>query len=270
MLSRQILTKYLPRKIAFRTFSMEAKNESQNNFDLDKTMSEDANLQSLLRSDLILPRKPKILVIDGYNTAGREQLKSSGASVASDLYVRMLNKCAPNGVDTTVIFPCDSPTGTYVNKFPQIFKYDGVAWTGSSLTVFSGEEDVLKMIQMARHFFSVGIPQFGSCFALQLAAFVTGGYVNKSPKGREMGFGRNIALTPTGRAHPMYDGKPSVFDAFVSHEDEVTHLPPCSLNLSGNGHSTIQAASFRSGQGEVRIKYDHTRQMHSKNTTCWN
>lgn len=212
------------------------------------------NSQGLSRSDMIIPRKPRILVIDGYNTTGREQLQSSGASLASDLYVRMLNKSSPVGVDTTVIFPCDNPSGFYVNNFPQIYKYDGVAWTGSSLTVFSGDEDVLKMINMARHFFNVGIPQFGSCFGLQLAAFVSGGHVNKSPKGREMGFGRKMTLSPSGLGHPLFQGKPAVFDAFVSHEDEVTHLPMSAIRLCGNPHSEIQAAAVKYSHGEVSSK----------------
>jgi GMP synthase (glutamine-hydrolysing) len=41
----------------------------------------------------------------------------------------------------------------------------------------------------------------------------------------------------------MYEGKPSVFDAFTSHEDEVTHIPAASVILAGNQFTRIQAAS---------------------------
>ena len=50
-----------------------------------------------------------------------------------------------------------------------------------------------------------------------------------------------IKLTDEGRAHPMYEGKPTVFDAFTSHEDEVTHLGPGSTSLCGNAWSAVQA-----------------------------
>ena len=56
-----------------------------------------------------------------------------------------------------------------------------------------------------------------------------------------MGIARKIALTGEGRAHPLYAGKPSVFDAFISHEDEITHLPSGALNLAGNAFSSVQA-----------------------------
>jgi hypothetical protein len=59
-----------------------------------------------------------------------------------------------------------------------------------------------------------------------------------------MGLARKIVLTPEGRAHPMYDGKPTVFDAFTSHEDEVTHIPQASVILAGNEWTRIQVWVF--------------------------
>jgi len=41
----------------------------------------------------------------------------------------------------------------------------------------------------------------------------------------------------------MYIGKPSVFDGFISHEDEVTHLPPQALHLAANDHTHVQAVT---------------------------
>ena len=38
----------------------------------------------------------------------------------------------------------------------------------------------------------------------------------------------------------MFEGKPTVFDAFTSHEDEVTHIPQASLVLAGNEYTRIQ------------------------------
>ena len=58
-----------------------------------------------------------------------------------------------------------------------------------------------------------------------MAVVAAGGTVRANPRGREMGIARKIALTPEGRGHPLYAGKGSVFDAFISHVDEITHLP---------------------------------------------
>jgi len=42
----------------------------------------------------------------------------------------------------------------------------------------------------------------------------------------------------------MYEGKPTVFDAFTSHEDEVTHIPAACVILAGNDYTRVQAASI--------------------------
>ncbi len=166
---------------------------------------------------------PRILIIDGYTEAAREQLQSGGASVAADLYVGMLKRCAPNGIECDVIYPADPgaslPIGTAIRD------YDGVAWTGCSSCVFSGEPDVAEQIEFARECYRRGVPAFGSCWAAQIAVVAAGGEVALNPNGREMGIARGITLTDEGRAHPLYEGKPAVFDAFTSHDDEVTVLP---------------------------------------------
>ena len=59
-----------------------------------------------------------------------------------------------------------------------------------------------------------------------------------------MGLARKISLTPEGRAHPMYEGKASVFDAFTSHVDEVTHLPAGAVVLAANAFTSVQAVSI--------------------------
>ena len=42
-------------------------------------------------------------------------------------------------------------------------------------------------------------------------------------------------------AHPMYEGKPRVFDAFSAHSDEVTMLPVNgSVHLATNAWTRVQ------------------------------
>lgn len=92
---------------------------------------------------------------------------------------------------------------------------------------------------------TTGVPQYGSCWAAQIAVAAAGGHCASNPRGREMGVARKIALSPEGRSHPMFEGKPSVFDAFTSHNDEVTHLPPGGIALGGNDFTTVQAVAVR-------------------------
>ena len=102
---------------------------------------------------------PRFLVIDGYTRAARDELQSGGASLAADLYVGMLERCAPNGIECDVIFPADLGASLPVGE--AIRDYDGVAWTGCSSCVFSGEPDVAEQIEFARECFRRGVPALG-------------------------------------------------------------------------------------------------------------
>ncbi|KAF0698888.1 Aste57867_10512 [Aphanomyces stellatus] len=189
----------------------------------------------------------RFLIVDGYSPEGRSDLIKGGVNLASDLFKKMLAASA-NGIPTThdVLFPSDGPF-----QAPDLSQYDAVAWTGCSLTVHdTADERVTRQLDLAKQCFAYGIPQYGSCWAAQIAVVAAGGVVSKNPRGREMGVARKISLTPEGRAHPLYEGKPSVFDAFTSHYDEITHVRPGSLVLSGNAFTTVQAVAVRHLNGE--------------------
>ena len=190
---------------------------------------------------------PRFLIIDGYSRAGREELAAGGASSAGELYVAMLTRLCP-GAHCDVVYPADPganlPTGAGLGD------YDGVAWTGSSLTVYDDAPRVTAQIELARACFEAGVPAFGSCWAAQIAVVAAGGEVTANRHGREMGIARKIALTPEGRDHPMYEGKAGVFDAFISHVDEVTRLPPGAANLASNPFTRVQAVTVSHLGGE--------------------
>ena len=69
--------------------------------------------------------------------------------------------------------------------------------------------------------------------------------MRKNPKGREIGFGRRIRLTEPGRKHPMYVGKPEVFNAPTVHLDEVETIAPGTTMLATNEVSDVQSAEIR-------------------------
>lgn len=191
---------------------------------------------------------PKYLVIDGYTKEGREQLIGGGASMAADLYKDMLLKCSPAGAECDLLFPADEGTSLPTNQ--ELEGYDGIAWTGCSLCLNDCHlPEVSSQIDLTQRAFEAGIPAFGSCWAAQIAVVAAGGQVQANPNGREMGIARCIELTRAGRAHPMYEGKANTFNAFTSHDDEITHLPPGAVVLSGNPWTKVQSVSvtYRGG-----------------------
>lgn len=193
-------------------------------------------------------RNPKFLVLDGYSKAGRDDLKAGGASTAGDLYSRMLKKCTPGGdADVDILCPADSRAT--LPKGAAIAQYDGIAWTGSSLTVFEPGPLVTPQVEFARAAFEAKVPAFGSCWAAQIAVVAAGGSCARNPKGREMFIARKIGLTRNGRGHPLYQGKKGIFDAWISHDDEITQLPTGAQILASNDFTHVQAVSvtFRGG-----------------------
>jgi GMP synthase (glutamine-hydrolysing) len=223
---------------------------------------------SKLSSSSSATSKPKIryLIVDGYDQAGRDELQAGDSATAGDLFVRMLTKCTPDThrPECTIVYPADAGWfGNNPAKLDQLLhEVDAVAWTGCSLTIYETKDPrVVPQLQLTNRAFELGIPSFGSCWAAQIASVVAGGRVAPNPNGREMGIARKIHLTPEGRAHPMYIGKPTVFDAFTSHVDEVTHVP--GLVLAGNAWTRVQAVTVTKGKGTFwGLQYHPEYELH--------
>jgi GMP synthase (glutamine-hydrolysing) len=113
------------------------------------------------------------------------------------------------------------------------------------------------------------VPSFGSCWAAQLAVVAAGGRAERSPKGREFGVSRRIRLGPAGRAHPLFAGKPPVFDAFTSHEDEVSVLSGGATLLASNDWSRVQAVSVEHERGRFwALQYHPEYDLHEVASLC--
>jgi len=175
----------------------------------------------------------------------RDAAVAAGASVASELYARTLLALAPPGSRIETLYPAD-PTGETLPAGIDWAQVDAVAWTGSALNVYDVHmPEVARQIALADTVFGQGVPFFGSCWALQVAAVAAGGTVAPNPRGREVGLARKVLLTDAGRAHPLHSTRNPVFDAIAIHTDEVTRQPPDCTVLAGNAMSPVQSAEIR-------------------------
>ena len=182
----------------------------------------------------------RFLIIDGYPKPSRDQFDECGVTLAGVLYAQLLKRHLPDA-QYDILYTSDEgvmPPGR--DELPE--KYDVIIWPGCNLTVYHDhDERVQKMTGLCKNGFLTGLPQFGSCWAAQLAVYVAGGEVAPNPKGREMGVARKVMLTGEGRQHPMYEGKPLVFDGFISHDDMITRMPAGSKKLATNDFTEVQA-----------------------------
>ena len=189
----------------------------------------------------------KFCIVNGYPKRSRDTLDATNVTQAHDLYLAFLRKMLPNSTfDLLFIADLDMNMPTQA----EISAYDGIIWTGSNLTVYHDDEEVTRQIEYCRAVFEAGVPQFGSCWAAQIAVMAAGGACRKNPNGREWSIARNITLTEAGKSHPMYKGKQHQFDGFIMHLDEVSQMPDGATLLATNVHTPVQAVAVRYKNGE--------------------
>ena len=208
----------------------------------------------------------RLLVLDAYAPEGRAAVRGAGGTEAGLLYARMLQRLAP-GARVEIAYPADPHPE--LPAAADLAGYDGLAWTGSSLTIYADDPRVARQLELARAAYRAGVPAFGSCWAAQLSVVAAGGRCARSPRGREFGISRRIALSDEGRRHPLFAGKPAVFDGFTSHEDEVVALTAGAARLAGNDWSRIQAVSVEHAGGRFwAVQWHPEYDLHEVASLC--
>jgi GMP synthase (glutamine-hydrolysing) len=193
-----------------------------------------------------MPQPHRFLIVDGYPVESRDEFDRVGMRKAGVLYRDMLLALLPDAEHHIWYSSDDAEPAA---DAAALAAFSGVLWPGCNLTVYHDDPRVHKHTDLCRRAFALGVPQFGSCYAIQLACFVAGGEVAAHPGGREMGVNHGVALTDAGRAHPMFDGKPAVFAHLHSHDDEVKRLPAEGATLLAANAWCVQAAEVRFGKG---------------------
>ncbi len=179
-----------------------------------------------------------ICILNCYPRHSRERFDRTDVGHPHDMYKDFLRQYVPDArVDVLFVADLDQelPTGTSLTS------YDAYIWTGSDLTIYEDDPRVTRQIELARAIYKAGVPMYGSCWGVQMAAVAAGGEVKRNPNGREWGIARDIRLTDQGRQSLLLKGKPERFDAFIMHLDEVTRIPPGGKWLATNEHTRVQA-----------------------------
>jgi GMP synthase (glutamine-hydrolysing) len=193
-----------------------------------------------------MSKAPRFLIPDGYSKESRDQFAQVGMSLAGQLYADLLVHYLP---DAEYDLWYSSDPGATPPTDQQLADYAGVIWPGCNLTIYHDDPRVKQHLDLCGRAYEAGVPQIGSCWAIQLANYVAGGEVGPHPKGREMGIGTKIQLTDAGKKHPMFAGKPEVYSHLVSHDDHVTRLADGATRLAGNDWSPVHACEVRYKNG---------------------
>jgi len=188
-----------------------------------------------------------IAILNAYPRQSRENFDRTGVGHPHDFFADFLRRHLPSAA-VEVWFVSDTDRDLPVGA--ALADYAGFIWTGSDLTIYHDDDPrVARQIALARSIFEAGVPSYGSCWGIQMAAVAAGGAVAKNPKGREWCLARGIRLTEEGRRSPLMAGKPERFDGFIMHLDEVTRLPSGATLLAVGEHTRVQALEVRHGRG---------------------
>lgn len=145
-----------------------------------------------------------------------------------------------SALDARVEIKTHSP---YVNTFTAVnfSEIDGVIFTGSGVAWSTDAPEGKPQRDAAEAVFQTGLPVWGSCNGMQLAATVLGGMVGASPNGLEVGVARNTRRVGD---HPMFHGRADTWAVPCIHRDEVQRLPDGATLTATNDHSPIQAFAY--------------------------
>lgn len=183
----------------------------------------------------------KLLIVEGNNEETRVKRRAFGIKPYHLLFKEMLHFLVPNA-ETHSVFPADGTMD--LPTISQLEEFDGILWTGSSLSITNTIPDVTRQLDFAETIFQSGTPLYGSCWGLQVATIAAGGEVGPSPNGLEFGISRPIELTQEGVESPFFEGRSLNYAALCIHYDEVLKLPQNAIVLASNSHSPVQAVVF--------------------------
>ena len=141
--------------------------------------------ESAIMSGAAGRRMLKLLVVECYDEPGIDNLKKVGCRKASDIFTDVLRSLTPEDhvCSVTVVYPC---VASYdMASVEELSAFDGVVWTGSSLTIHHDTPLVHRHIELARRCYAAAVPQYGSCWGLQISAAAAGLPCEENPRGRE-------------------------------------------------------------------------------------
>jgi GMP synthase (glutamine-hydrolysing) len=110
-----------------------------------------------------------VLVVDGNTRETVAAHVALGGRPTGEHYADVLRALQPDA-QCTVLHPAHAG-GAALPRGTSLASFDGVAWTGSALNVYRDEPAVRAQVELSRAAFEAGVPQFGSCWGLQVAAW---------------------------------------------------------------------------------------------------
>ena len=165
-----------------------------------------------------------------------ESLKESLSYYTKDLNIEVFNPCSEKSFDRIL---------------PNLKKYDGLIWGGSSLNIYNDCIEIRRQISFMKECFKNINKILAICWGMQVAVTAAGGEVKKANNGAHIGIANDIEINENGLKHPLYKSKNQKFNSPAFNFDEVVKLPDGAIHLASNKINKIQSIHFNKGISEV-------------------
>ena len=214
-----------------------------------------------LAGKVILMKNLNILVVEGNTEEENLKFQKLSNQPQSFNFRNNILKYYPDAV-IDIVTPS---TKNEASKFiPELNKYDGIIWGGSTLNIYEDKPEIRRQLEFAKKIFKFEKKVLAICWGLQLISTAAGGQVKKSTTGTQVGIAVDIELTDNGINHPVYKSKSQKFNTPAFNFDEVVVPPNNSIHLARNKTNKIQGLTFKAGLCDVwglqyhpEIHYDY-------------
>ena len=181
------------------------------------------------------PEEGKIFQNAGIPTH-TESLKESLSYYNKNLNIDVLNPCLELNLNEII---------------PNLKKYDGLIWGGSSLNIYNNTIEIKRQISFMKECFKDIKKVLAICWGMQVAVTAAGGNVKKGEKGSHIGIANDIELTQDGLKNLLYKDKSNKFNTPAFNFDEVVTIPEGAVHLASNKINRIQSLQFKFGVSEI-------------------
>ena len=189
-----------------------------------------------------------ILVCEGNTPEEGKIFQDAGIPTHTDSLRQSLSYYN-NNLNIDVLNPCSELN---LNKIlPNLKKYDGLIWGGSSLNIYNDSIEIKRQIYFMKQCFERIKKILAICWGMQVAVTAAGGEVKKGLKGSHIGIANDIELTKDGINHPIYKDKNNKFNSPAFNFDEVVTVPNSAIHLATNNINKIQSLQFNSGISQI-------------------
>jgi len=189
-----------------------------------------------------------ILICEGNTLEDGNIFKNVGIPTHTESLKESLSYYNKN-LNIDVINPCLELNLNEIT--PDLKKYDGLIWGGSSLNIYNDAIEIRRQISFMKECFKSVKKVLAICWGMQVAVTAAGGEVKKGTKGSHIGIANDIELTQDGMNNLMYKDKNNKFNTPAFNFDEVVTIPNGAVHLASNNINNIQSLHFKSGVSEI-------------------